>query len=77
MGVVIDIAESPRPGSYFWRYMRELRNFLDTSSLNNDLKKGHPYFRTEDANEHEVLVKTTEENSYKLGKWKVEKYREN
>ena len=74
MGVAIDIAnESPRPGSYFWRYMRELRSFLDTSTLNNDANSGHPYFRTDDPREHDELVKTSEENSYKLGTWKVRK----
>ena len=67
----MDISPDPRPGAYFWRYMRELGHFLDTSNLNRDSKSGHPYFRTSNQIEHDKLVEESDMNTGKLGKWKV------
>ena len=72
MAIVLDCNPQPRPGAYFWRYMRELRHHLDTSNLNRDPKSGHPYFRTDDQSEHDGLLEECERNTGKLGKWKIE-----
>ena len=72
MAVVLDTCPQPRPGAYFWRYLRQLGCFLDTSNLNRDPQSGHPYFRTDNLAEHDRLVEESKENTGKFGKWKIE-----
>ena len=61
MALVIDIEPAPSCRCFF-TYMRELKDFLDTSSPNQDREFGHPFFKTEDEEEYQTLIKTSAKN---------------
>ena len=52
--------------------MRELRHLLDVSALSQHPTKGHPYFRTSNATEHEALVESSAHTKGIGGMLKVE-----
>ena len=72
MAIVMDIKPDPTQDRCFFKCLRQLRDRLDMGALNSSRIEGHPYFKTEDAAEHEELLAACETNKSRLGAMKIE-----